>query len=421
MKRILIVSNDPLNKMNSNGRTLLDLLKKYEKESLYQFYINKALETECENYFSVSDIDALKKLFLLRNTKKEKIVSMGRSNGVQKKRMVKTLPKAIIREIVWVLTFKRQKYLKNWVTEIKPEIILFQAGDSAFMYLIALYFSKICNAKMVIFNTEDYYLKNHNYYLKHNLLYKLWKKYFDYNFLKTINNTELCIYNTNLLKSDYDKVIHCNSIVIYPASNFDSSYLHVKSNHGEKIKNISYLGNLNVSGRFDALMDICEVIKNIDVSININIYSNLSDDKLKRIRDFKNINYKGFIEYEQVEKIMGESDLIIHMESVSDYSSLNLKHAFSTKIPDSLKCGTPFFVYAPTDIATGNYLKENKCAHFVSKKEDLYPYLKKIIYDKEFRYSYIEKGQEISKINHDANVNSDIMMYTLLNIGGDSY
>ena len=59
-KKILIISNNALSKSNSNGRTLLNLLKSISKDNLAQFYISGNPDKEvCSNYFKMSDRNAL--------------------------------------------------------------------------------------------------------------------------------------------------------------------------------------------------------------------------------------------------------------------------------------------------------------------------------------------------------------------------
>ena len=94
------------------------------------------------------------------------------------------------------------------------------------------------------------------------------------------------------------------------------------------------------------------------------------------------------------------------MENFSDFYQLDLKHAFSTKIADSLASGTCLFVYAPENIALSSYLKENGVACVVSDKENLEKELRNIISDSGLRERYVTRAIKlaIDKFNAEKNL-----------------
>ena len=64
MKKILIISNNCLSQEGSNGRTIDNIIHGWRSDKVAQFYIQDAYPDSsiCENYFRVTDIDALKSI-----------------------------------------------------------------------------------------------------------------------------------------------------------------------------------------------------------------------------------------------------------------------------------------------------------------------------------------------------------------------
>ena len=116
--------------------------------------------------------------------------------------------------------------------------------------------------------------------------------------------------------------------------------------------------------------------------------------------------------YSEVVKIMQESDLLLHAESFDDFYRWDLQYGFTTKIADSLACGTCFFVYAPEELACTQYLKEITCT--VSEKSKLKQKLSEILENDALREKYLSNGLEAVEKNHRMDKNGDRFQKILL-------
>ena len=105
--RILVISNNCFSKTDSNGRTLGNFFMGWPKERLAQFYIQNAYPDldVCENYFRVTDSQALKSIFGKKRggrVKKSDAVSDTVSNSaVSTNKTKRNALTMILRNIVW--------------------------------------------------------------------------------------------------------------------------------------------------------------------------------------------------------------------------------------------------------------------------------------------------------------------------------
>lgn len=401
--KLLIVSNECISNVSSNGRTLRNFLIGWPKDSIAQFCIRSTEPdyTVCERFFYVSDRDALDALI-----KGKKITGqMPKTKGVAQKggtggRNPLTM---LIRNMVWNSMRWAGTDFENWVKDFSPEIVLLQAGDCAFMFNIARKISKKYNIPLVIYNSEAYYFKKFDYFRSVGIkkaFYPLFHKQFCRAFEKCISIAKKSIYCCDELREDYDKCFNLPSEVIYTATQTELG----KYDSRDSLR-VVYLGNLGV-GRHQGLVEIGEALQNISPDLKLQIYGKIPNQMVQEAFDeCPGIDYKGFVSYQQVVEIMHTSDILIHTENFDDFYKEDLKYAFSTKIADCLASGACFLLYAPENLACTKYLNKNKAAWVVSKKEDLQPVFENLVADKQERSKYIENALSVVAENHNSDKN----------------
>ena len=415
-KKILILSNNALSKSSSNGRTLENLLLGWPKNKLAQLYIisDEPDFDVCNNYYFVSDLDAVKALFGKLNDGRVQYKNESREIQLNKRPNVNNKIKKnaftmLARELVWGTKKWMNFGFNEWVSSYQPEVILLQAGDSAFMCNLAQNLSRKFEAPLIIYNSEGYYFKNYDYFRAKgfsHFLYPVYKKLFCHSFEKTIKLASMSIYICEALKKEYDTTFNLPSETIYTATTlkpFDMVRKKIKCDDFT----VSYLGNLGV-GRLDSLCEIGEILNCIDPNAHLDIYGKCPNEKnRKKMEESKGIRYKGFISYEQVIKVMHESDLLVHVESFEEFYREDSKFAFSTKIADSLASGTCFLLYAPKEMACYQYLQNNNAAYVASNKNELEKCIRAIIHEKDGRKKFLDNAQRLVLKNHDAKKNAE--------------
>lgn len=404
--KLLVIANNSLSENNSNGRTLAGFLKGWDKESIAQIYISGEIPFSkvCDNFYQITDRAVLKGLFK-KNTVGKKVFNAKLTNNNSNARKLskgKSILKLLMRDILWGTNVWWNKRLKSWLHDFSPDIILFFAGESVFTYKMAMKVAKFCNIPIVVYNCEGYYFKDKNY-LKNggvisDLIYPLFHSNFKRVFKNLMKKSLHTVYINDKLRNDYDNEFNLPSTTVYTASDVE-----LRSKQGvNSVPVVSYLGNLGI-GRHIALVDIAEALEKLNKNYSLNIYGKIPNAKVKEA--FENcsaINYCGSVPYGEVIEIMKKSDLLVHGESFDDFTIWDLKYAFTTKIADSLSCGTCFFVYAPEELACTEYLLKNECACVVTDKSKLKESLNEILTNKDLQNKYIQKGLEIAKQNHDS-------------------
>ncbi|MEG0560402.1 MAG: glycosyltransferase [Muribaculaceae bacterium] len=287
-----------------------------------------------------------------------------------------------------------------------PEVILIQSGDSMFMLKIATDLASKYNIPLLIYNSESYYFKNTSFMGQsffEKLWYKLYIRLYRKQFEKTINQASLTIYANELLKHDYFQKFRKPSIVLYTSSNLEFKS-KIWNNTSPRF---AYLGNLGL-GRHLSLIEIANALQAINHKYKLEIYGNVPTIEIKTaFKNCSNIEYKGFADYPEVITIMHSVDVLFHTERFSNFTEYDLKYAFSTKIADSLACGTNFLIYAPASLACTKYLSENKCAWVVSNKRMLTSTLKCLIQKDQLRHEILQNAHNITQQNHESKQNNN--------------
>lgn len=405
--KVLVVAHNCFSKTGSNGRTLGNFFDGYPKESLAQFYIsNEVPDSEvCDNYFRVTDVEALKSCY--KDTKsgrkiKKEIKTDEKQdmalNNLYKRHRKRTSLNYILRNIIWDSSIWKNKEFEKWIDDFNPDIILLQLGDYAFMLRIALKLAKKRGIPLVIYNSEDYYFKDRR---SLSPLYHYYRHDYKCEVRKLISYSSQSIYNSEMLQQTYQSEFQHQSTYIMTST--DITQTENKKTNSPLI--VSYLGNLGV-GRHEPLIEIAEVLHKLSPDVYLDIYGTVPNKEVeKAFRECSGIRIKGFVPYDEVIRIMKCSDLLVHVENFSDYYQWDLKHAFSTKIADSLASGTCLFIYAPNNMAFSQYLMKNDSACVVIEPKNLSVAINKLIDDEKYRQGFVKVALKISDINHNKEIN----------------
>ena len=391
-KKILIISNAALSQTDSNGRNLARLLDCYSADEKAQFCTYGTPDFgECKNYYMVTDNDALLSFRKKKAIKNGEILdsnfTVANQNVKRKKR--KTPFRMLAREYVWKHGTWYNKYLKRWLRENEPKCIFVVGGDNCFVLDLARRISIEKGIPLILYSTEEYQFKNYNYVTKHpSLLYLIWHKRLT-NAYKKISKCVSCgIFNTRSLADLYQKEYGFRCYSLFQTSNID--FIENYRLNGEII--VSYLGNLGLN-RHKALIEVANAIGEQYQNVILDVYGKPSDAAKKELINCPYINLKGFVPYEEVVSIIHSSTLVVHAEYFDRFYTRDLKYAFSTKISDSICSGTPFFLYAPSNLAETEFVKNNECAFVATNKNELAEQIHLALSDEKSRAEVVEKAR----------------------------
>ena len=422
-KRVLVVSNNCFSPSNSNGRTLGNLFYGWPKECLAQMCViaQDPMWELCDNYYCLEDqtvLDAFmhcKKAVGRRLVKQETSSASSTAVDTQRKHVGrKTLPRIMMREMVWAAKRWQSKDFEQWVNDFNPDLVVLQFGDSSFMIDIALSVAKSRNIPLVVYNTEGYYFFNKFWYYRSTwdaILFPLFKQSYRKSVRRLMQYAAHSVYLNDELKEDYDEEFHKPSTVIYNSS---SMQRFTSPLFADEVPHISYLGGLG-HGRDLAIMDVGEVLQSIDTRFYIDVYGPADKDVLKRLSNAKGVKYHGMVSYDKVIDIINKSDFLFHVEPISEDHN-HLKYGFSGKIADSVSSGKSFVLYAPKELACSKYIIETGAGWFADNKAKLKEVIVNIMNNTKERNAVLEKAKVVAEKNHSFDGNARKFQNILLNV-----
>lgn len=405
-KKVLIISNEAFSDVSSNGRTMKNMLFCVPKENLAQFYIHGTPDVDfCAQYYGVSDSDALRAfLFCKRRPKSEGGHTGAGKSDKTPKRNYRNL---VLRNAIWQSMRWWTREFDAFLDTFGPDVVLLQAGDAPFMYKIAKRIARKYGAKLMMFNTENYVLKKRMYAAKpgdslfwHNILMKSLKRQYG----SFMERADFCAYCTEYLEEIYqEKYPHPGKSAVF----YTGTEMKDCAGLAEKGSEISlvYCGNLGV-GRVQPLCTVAEILKKVASDGKLVIYGKFTSEEEKlRLCGYENVEYRGFVSYEEIPYILSKATLVLHCENPERLE--DLKAAFSTKIADCLACGIPFLVFADRGYPFVQYLDKNMAAHIAEEEQELKMILESCKADQEYAARFVSNAKRLAANNHCAKRNSE--------------
>ena len=408
--RTLVISNNSFSKTDSNGRTLGNFFIGWPKDRLAQFCVSTdgANFDLCDNYYCITDGEVMNARMHLRKPKRI-VLAMNENDASQGSRGTgkKTALRMLVRDLFWSGGFWNTPDFKCWVKDFAPEVILVMFSDSSFILNLATRLAQDLNLPLLMFTTEGYYFFKHNYFRTKTQWDWLWLPIYQSRFRRQVKRTMNCvsypIYCNSLLQEDYSREFKKESIVLYTTSIIEWK----DRDYSKDLFKCSYIGNLTF-GRPRALVEIAEVLREINPSLMLDVFGRaLKEDDEKLLNSHPNINFHGFIGYDEMMQVITESNILFHAESQDECWHEGLKYGFSTKIADSLSSGACFVLYSSPNIAGAKYIQETGAGWFAADKAALKACLEEITNEPKKRNAVLEKAKAIAKQNHNAEVNSE--------------
>ena len=405
MRKILIISHNPINKSDNMGKTIGNIFSAVPSEQLCQLFLKKQeIDSEnCKEFYVVDDISVLKSI-VKRTSKTGMAISANRykfeENKVTEQQAAHYGAKRngltyFCRNVVWKFGKWNTKELQNWLAENKPNAIFYFAGDYTFSFEIAMKISKMLNIPLYIFFSDEYYR-----YMSKNIIDNIDKFFYRRKFKKAIKNCKEYFCITDEMAKFYEKEFCKKGNIIRNTTQY--TVLPPKEDKSKIC--ISYIGNLGYD-RWKSLLDIANVINRVNnEKIELNIYSGEKDVSIiEKLKACKNIKYKGYINSSEIVEIMKKSDILLHAESFDPINIKKIKYSVSTKIPDSLASGRLLLVYGPKEIACVQYVEKNRVGIVAHNEEELIKFFKDYINNKIDETLILKRAQEIVKNNHREN------------------
>ena len=396
IKNILIISHNPLSRVNNNGKTLVSILKGMPAENIYQIYLNSDIPDYDEgcHYLQINEKQILSSVIKRTNMCCREVAadaSMVAATAI-KTGAFAIQAKRLLREGIWKLAFWKSK-LATWLQSKKIDVIFFMAGDGLFAHDVYDFVKKKTGAKGCLFFTDDYVIGKSSRSpiaaLRRSLLKRKIKATFP-------SVDELYVISEEMRKA-YKAMWGRDGYVI---RNFS---VERTASSGKNTKKASdtlvmvYAGGLHYN-RWKVLAQIADALKKINASGNekcyLKIYSsqNISSEIIDSMVIDGASEFLGGVSASQIADVYAGADILLHVESFDKKAVASTKYSFSTKIPEYLSADKCVLAVGPAEVASVQYLSEFACV--VSDSAELLPTLSKLINDNDYREEIRSNCQE---------------------------
>jgi hypothetical protein len=388
LPRVLVISHNVFSNTGSMGKTLSAFFTGWDHDKLAQLYFHSEVpnSTICKNYYRITDFEILKSIFkrkavgeiLTENDICEDLANTRTDKGIKSDIYQygrKRKPYMYCgRNLLWKFGRWHTHQLDKWIDQFDPQIIFFAAGDYMFAFEIALSLAESRSIPIVVSFVDDYYLVHRN---SISPLYWINRYFFNRKFAEIVSKSVSYLTISDQMKEAYFNTFKKEGHVMMTAS----SLLDILNNKTSSSIKISYIGNLGYN-RWKPLVQIGRVLKSINYKeqLHIDVYSSEKRaEVLKHLTEANGIQFKGFLDSNQVIEIMHESTLLLHVEELdNEINKEKIKYSISTKIADTLASGTCLFAYGPAGVASIDYLKQNNAACVVTEKDNLPEYFSRV-------------------------------------------
>ncbi len=401
LPKVLVVSNDPLSKECSNGRTMGELLLHYPTDRLAELYTNdRPLDLIDCSYFLVSDQMVTNHILKVRKPGEIRHFVPSADSGFDSRSSIRKNPlTCLARDVLWRSGAWKSKALFSWLDSFHPDIVLLQPVDMPYLFDLARKIAKREKAKLVIYNCEEFYFKKKNYLKGHGwgFLYPIWHERIHFSFKKAINYSSLSIHFTPGLKERYDKEFpNAKSDSISSSSDWECLPYTAK----EGPLHLVFFGGFS-DGRFQSLSSVAKTLKELNIQYVFDVYG--PDEPGEEFAAFKanpDISFHGQVPYSTVKEIAQQSDLLVHVTGFNPRDVEESPSQFSTKIADCLSSGRPFLAFAKEGYGFMKYLRKNNAAFLATNEEELAAILKRFATDLPYRSSHLAAAKALAEKNH---------------------
>lgn len=303
------------------------------------------------------------------------------------------------RELLWKIGKWKTKELDEFLEGFSPDIVFSFCLDSSYYLDIIKYSVEKTSARLVLYFVDDVYA-----YRGRAPLYLLHQSFVRKKMKRLSKDANLLYGATPDLCEEYSAKFERE---IYKLYKVRKEYSYEEKISTAPLK-LTYAGNL-FYGRWKVLALLAQAISEINEKsekqiIHLDIYtSGLYNDKIEKSLNIKDASeLKEKISYEEVKKVLRDSDIVLHVESFERKEIRKTRLSFSTKILDCMESGSCLMAIGPKETASINILKQNNIAEIIDKfnKEVIKEELESLLTDRECIESTRNRMREYAGTYH---------------------
>lgn len=407
------------------NKTITNLFKNWNKESLAQFYINEGTPSYsiCANFFRITDLEVLNANLKFKvaegtvfttNTVEE--AKDGHNNDVSINEVagLKSYVFQLLRKLITVsssavfmveIAWRKRKWLSqnlvNWLDEYRPQAVFCYNYSMSFFLKIAHWVCRRYEIPLFLYATDDYTYCTHVYSpvaWLHHFYYMKW-------FRKCLRMARRFYASNPGMRDEYSRK--------FGISNSGLIFNCVPMREDVSIEDFAqnplrlvYAGNLYFS-RWKVLVFLADcllVLHNQGFRVKLDIYCERTPHNKILV---ENLNkhpvsaFKGSLNQEDLFDEIEKSNILVHVESWDCIWRVRL--SISTKISDYLANNRMILAIGPKEVESMRYLKGSGAALCINTmdKDEVVAMLKNSLFDADYRRQLAKKGRMVASENHD--------------------
>lgn len=410
MKKVLLVTGTSVRNDTNIGKTLMTLFSDFKPEELAQLYFNPETPNEgmCLDYYRIYERRIIKSGFGLRFPIGEAVKATTGSESVKPEVNALAFTKhkgnvlvRIAREFVWTFSHWGNSSLKNWLIQIKPDVIFTIMQDTNAATKIVIWAAELLHCPVVMFITDDYF---NDQIAGWHLLRKIYYGKRQKLNMKLSGYVKTLVGCSEKASSYFKDVLNIRGGVQTVFTPSAAAYLALpyKKQNNEDVVKIRYFGNLGLE-RWKVLQKLAECIQNLNrdkIRATLEVYSSVTDPEIIHALTIeKCCFYRGWVYGEEFYHLLQDADIAVHVESFNVDMICRTWVSISTKIADYLGAGKCILAIGPKDVASMEHLNGVACT--VSQLEELPICVERLVSDADLRGSFQERARQLAKKKHD--------------------
>lgn len=410
MEKVLLVTGTSMRNDTNIGKTLMTLFSDFRPEELAQLYFNPETPNVpvCQDYYRIYEKRILKSFFGLRCPVGETVepIADGSSLKPEVNALAFTKYKGnvavrIFREIVWSFSNWKNSGLREWLLQIKPNVIFTIMQDTNAATKIVIWAAELLHCPVVMFITDDYFNDHLASWNPLRRIYYVRRQKLNMKLSRHVKTLVGCSEKASFYFKDALNIRGGVQTVFTPSA---AAYLALpyKKQNNEDVVRIRYFGNLGLE-RWKVLRELGLCVQSLNrdkMRATLEIYSSVTDTE---IIDALTIGeacfYRGWVSGEDFFRLLQDTDIAVHVESFNVDMTRRTWASVSTKIADYLGAGKCILAIGPEDVASMGHVQGAACT--VSQIEELPGHLEKLISSSCLRESYQEKARALAHEKHD--------------------
>ncbi|MCW2278078.1 glycosyltransferase family 1 protein [Heliophilum fasciatum] len=406
---ILVITRGAWNTSNNTGNTLENF---FQGLSEYSFY-NLALKEEpmnsvvCKRSFVISE-EKMIKHFCCKKYEQEMSCNTQLSSGgnriyVDVNKRHNSLVLKIIREIIWAVKRWDGKPLKQYLDEIKPDVVFMPVYNCLYPFDVLEFVRTYTGAKVVLFHADDNLSVPKD---SKSDLFVAYRKRLQKKIKKAANHSFVNLAISPLMAKEYSKQLNKEMWVVQksylPEQVIETAFDYASIVDSETVKMV-YTGNVG-SGRLATLIKVGQEINKLSCckKIVLEIYTNtaLSEEDCMNIETTNVIKIIPPVSYEEIQKVQAKADFLVYAEPYDKENLERVRLSFSTKITDYLTKGKCIIAFGNEGANSIQYLQENNAAVVVTNPDKIGQTVCNIIFDPKFCTKTADNAVKCAKKNH---------------------